>query len=88
LAAVRSALADAIRAGAIEGAWIIGSSVWGGFGERSDVDVVVRGLDVARRNEFADALATRAGVAVDLLRWEELDATFRARIEADGERVP
>ena len=51
----RARTADGIRARAVActranmppgaTAWLIGSLAWGGFGERSDVDVVVRGLD-------------------------------------------
>lgn len=85
--AIRGACEELARTGALDAAWLIGSAAWGGFGERSDVDLVVRGLLPARLTETADRLSASAGVAVDLLRWEELDECFRTRIEREGVRL-
>lgn len=65
-------------------AWLIGSLAWGGFGERSDVDVVVSGLkgDEATRLELL--LVGAAGVPVDLLHLETLPESFRSRVLAEG----
>lgn len=87
IAQLRAACGELVRAGVATDAWLIGSAAWGGFGERSDVDVVVRALDPSRVTETADRLAAVAGVAVDLLRFEELAPSFRDRVERDGARL-
>lgn len=74
-------------AGQIRAAWLIGSTVWGGYGERSDVDVVVRGLDVSQRVAAEDLFGAACRASVDLLRFEELDAAFQARVEREGRRI-
>jgi predicted nucleotidyltransferase len=65
-------------------AWLIGSLAWGGFGEHSDVDLVVRGVDPRVALELERAVARLAGVPVELLDWDELPEPFRRRIEAEG----
>lgn len=65
-------------------AWLIGSIAWGGFGLRSDVDVVVEGLTSEEATELELALLARLELPVDLLRLEELPEGFRARVLADG----
>lgn len=68
-------------------AWLIGSLAWGGFGERSDVDVVLRGCSSKAACRVEVALTTALRVAVEVLRFEELPATFRQRIEREGVRL-
>lgn len=87
VASVTEKCAALVRAGAISGAWLVGSAAWGGFGERSDIDVVVRDLDERAATGAADALTEAAGVCVDLLRIEELPAGFRQRVLREGERL-
>jgi predicted nucleotidyltransferase len=82
--AVRGLCAELARSGVLARAWLVGSAAWGGFGERSDLDVVVRGLDVARRAEVQALLADGGRAPVDLLRWEELPDGFRDRVAREG----
>lgn len=65
-------------------AWLIGSLAWGGFGERSDVDVVVAGLSAADATRLEPLLVRVAGVPVDLLHLETLPESFRARVVSEG----
>jgi predicted nucleotidyltransferase len=65
-------------------AWLIGSLAWGGFGERSDVDLVLTGVQAADATAIADAVARAAGVEVDLLELEQLPAAFRDRVDREG----
>jgi predicted nucleotidyltransferase len=65
-------------------AWLIGSLAWGGFGHRSDVDVVVSGLRPMDEAALETALAGAAGVPVDLLRLETLAPGFRERVMREG----
>lgn len=65
-------------------AWLIGSLAWGGFGERSDVDVVVRGLSSDSVSELERSLSEATGVEVDLLDLSSLTEPFRARVLAEG----
>ncbi len=75
------------REGGFESAWLVGSLAWGGFGERSDVDIVVRGADPSRLGAlwvaFGDALETQ----VDLLRIEDLPDGFARRVLAEGQKL-
>jgi predicted nucleotidyltransferase len=65
-------------------AWLIGSLAWGGFGERSDVDLVVDQLSPECAAELERALADLAGCEVDLLRLAELSPAFRERVLETG----
>lgn len=85
--AAERAASDLVGTGRIAAAWLIGSTVWGGFGERSDVDVVVRGLDVSQRVAAEDLFGAACQGSVDLLRFEELDAAFQARVVREGRRI-
>lgn len=85
--AARAVCRELVREAAIGEAWLIGSAAWGAFGERSDLDIVVRGLASGDAVALSDRLAGCARVDVDLLRWEELDESFRSRILALGERL-
>lgn len=78
LAIVRGLLAPKMRA------WLIGSLAWGGFGTRSDVDLVLSCVDPERAGAIEDALLRTLRVKVDLLVFEELPASFRERIEREG----
>ncbi len=65
-------------------AWLIGSLAWGGFGERSDVDVVVRGLTPQAATRLDLALLRALEWTVEVLRFEELPDSFRERILREG----
>jgi predicted nucleotidyltransferase len=65
-------------------AWLIGSLAWGGFGERSDVDLVVERLSPDCAAELERALADLAGCEPDLLRLAELSPAFRERVLRTG----
>lgn len=80
-------LRPALSTGEVTRAWIIGSLALGYFGEGSDVDVVVEGLDRAREGLLRDALEDATRLQVDLLRLEELDAGFREAVLRDGELI-
>jgi predicted nucleotidyltransferase len=77
-------LARAHAEGRLGRAWLIGSLAWGSFGERSDVDVVVEGLDREHEGALREELEERLGVSVDLMRLETLPARFRERVLAEG----
>ncbi|MBA2321978.1 MAG: nucleotidyltransferase domain-containing protein, partial [Deltaproteobacteria bacterium] len=66
---------------------LIGSLVWGRFGERSDADVVVRGLAPSAHGATWAALEARVGVAVDLLRFEDLPDDFGSRVLEQGVEI-
>lgn len=68
-------------------AWLIGSLAWGGFGERSDVDLIVAGLKEVDAARIVEAVSRVAGVDVDLLQLEELPETFRERVESEGIQI-
>jgi len=70
-----------------DGAWIIGSLASGSFGERSDVDVVVRGLTTEEIAHLWQTWTKALGEPLDLLRFEELPADFQRRVLAEGLRV-
>jgi predicted nucleotidyltransferase len=84
---LRMRCAELVARGTVAEAWLVGSAAWGGFGVRSDVDVVVRGLEPTACIDVADGLCAAAGVEVDLLRLEDLPERFRARVLAEGERL-
>lgn len=65
-------------------AWLIGSLAWGGFGERSDVDLVLRHVDAAHARVIERSVAAAADAEVELLQLEDLPVNFRARVLAEG----
>jgi predicted nucleotidyltransferase len=65
-------------------AWLIGSLAWGEFGERSDVDLVLKDVDAAEASRIEEAVARAAGAPVDLINLDDLPASFRQRVERDG----
>jgi predicted nucleotidyltransferase len=89
--ALRERLRDAAcrlrRQGRLDAAWLVGSLAWGGFGERSDVDVVARGVDAARVGAVWADLMDALDARVDLLRLEDLPEAFRDRVLSEGKRL-
>jgi predicted nucleotidyltransferase len=68
--------------------WLIGTLAWGGFGVRSDVDVVVEHADTDAANALGERLGDLTGRAVDVLVLGALPQTFQARVVAEGLHVP
>lgn len=64
--------------------WLIGSLAWGGFGERSDVDLVLAGADSTFATNLEMVLTRELEVPVEVLRAEGLPVSFRERVERDG----
>lgn len=64
--------------------WLIGSLPWGGFGERSDIDMVFDGVERAEALALADRLGEQTGRHVDVLTLSELPDEFRTRVVSDG----
>ncbi len=87
--ATRARLQQGIAENLTDGvdAWLIGSLAWGGFGERSDIDVVLRGAPPGHASRLELALTRFVGVPVEVLRLEDLPGSFRERIERDGIRL-
>jgi predicted nucleotidyltransferase len=65
-------------------AWLIGSLAWGGFGERSDVDLVISGVTGPQASLLEDAVGRVARATVDVLQLDELPASFRQRVVREG----
>lgn len=65
-------------------AWLIGSLAWGGFGERSDIDLVTAGVDARQATTIEIALCKAAGVEVDVLMLQDLPQAFRDRVAREG----
>lgn len=68
-------------------AWLIGSLAWGGFGDHSDIDLVLRGADGALATRLEMWLTRELEVPVEVLHIEQLPAAFRDRIEREGIRL-
>jgi len=85
-ASTRALVTEEVRARLAPGgrAWLIGSLAWGGFGVRSDVDLVLNGVPAEVAVELERAVARAAKAPVDLLILETLPAAFRARVEREG----
>jgi predicted nucleotidyltransferase len=69
-----------------ERCWLIGSLVWGGFDESSDVDIVIDGLNIEDHARIWAHLTRRLSRRVDLLRLEDLPEDFRSRVMTEGLR--
>jgi predicted nucleotidyltransferase len=69
-------------------AWLIGTLAWGGFGVRSDIDVVLEAADADVAHAVAEGLAHATGREVDVLVFETLPRSFQDRIVKDGRDVP
>ena len=63
---------------------LIGSLLEEHWGERSDIDLVVEGLDRESELGLWRRLSSALPVPVDLLRLEELSEGFRRRVLAEG----
>ena len=74
------AVVAAIEGGMIARAWLVGSLAWGGFGIRSDVDVVVEGVAAEQAAALWERLSDVIGSPIDLLRLESLTPEFRDRV--------
>ena len=66
---------------------LIGSVNTNWFSERSDVDIVVEGLDPSRTHTAERRLLEIVSAPVDLLLMEELDESFRDAIEEEGHPI-
>jgi predicted nucleotidyltransferase len=84
---VERVLRESLGKGTIGRAWLVGTAVWGGAHQRSDVDVVVERLGPDGYGPLWDRLSQAAGMYVDLLRLEDLDEGFRTRVLAEGKEV-
>lgn len=85
-AELRARVLEIVRAELPPGAraWLIGSLAWGGFGERSDVDLVVSGIGADRLLTIEREVGRAAAAEVELLDLDILPATFRERVLAEG----
>ena len=79
---------EALAKGLFRRAWLIGSLAWGNHGTGSDVDVVVEGLDPEQFGQLWATLVMRLDSAVDLIRLEDLGASFAKRVLAEGRPLP
>ena len=70
--------------GALRRCWLIGSLAWGGYGPRSDVDLVIEGCSRERWAAVWQSLSTELGTRLDLLRLEDLPAAFAERVRHEG----
>jgi predicted nucleotidyltransferase len=69
-------------------AWLVGTLAWGGFGVRSDIDVVVEATDAEAAHVIAERLGDATGREVDVLVLDTLPPSFQDRIVKDGLDVP
>ena len=65
-------------------AWLVGSLAWGGFGERSDVDLVLDGVSGPLGTAIEIAVTRATGVEVDLLPFRGLAPSFQHRVQQEG----
>jgi len=65
-------------------AWLIGTLAWGGFGTRSDIDLVFDGTPDATMTAIELELLHAAHVEVDTLRLADLPAAFSTRVLGEG----
>lgn len=84
--AVRGQVIETVKARLSPGAraWLIGSLASGDFGERSDVDLVLDGVDSQLATSIEVAVCRISQAEVDLLTFEWLSPSFRARVEREG----
>ena len=91
IARVRNLSRELCAEGAIDAAWLVGSLAWGGFGARSDVDLVVRGAALEALGAIAaraeEKLGPDAQGRIDVLRLEDLPPSFRERVLSTGWRL-
>jgi predicted nucleotidyltransferase len=67
--------------------WLIGSLAWGGVGERSDVDLVISGVDPRVALQVEVHIARTLDAEVDLLNLEHLPTSFKDRVLAEGVKL-
>ena len=65
-------------------AWLVGSLAWGGFGERSDVDLVLDGVSGPLATAIEIATTKVTGLEVDLLPFRGLSPSFQRRVQEEG----
>jgi predicted nucleotidyltransferase len=84
--ALRDRVIETVKARLPRGAraWLIGSLASGDFGERSDVDLVLDGVDSQLATSIEIAVCHAAQAEVDLLTYEWLSPSFRIRVEREG----
>ena len=70
-----------------ERAWLIGSLAWGGFGLRSDIDLVIEGAGTEAMSTIAERVSETTRRSVDVLALETLPPSFRERVLSDGIHV-
>lgn len=80
---LRAAVIALVRKQGLRG-WLIGSLAWGGFGERSDVDLVLEAATSERAIALELELARTLRVPADVLAIEELPSDFAARVRREG----
>lgn len=68
-------------------AWLIGSLAWGGFGLRSDIDLVIEGAGTGALSTIAERIGEATRRTVDVLALETLPPSFRKRVLSDGIHV-
>jgi hypothetical protein len=85
-AEIRDGLIELVRSRLCEGgrAWLIGSLAWGGFGVRSDADLVFDGVPDALVTDIETIGTTVYRIEIDTLSFQELPASFRERVEREG----
>jgi len=88
LRAVRGVVAPLRASLGFDRVWIIGSLAWGGFGVRSDVDVVIEGGGPEALLAAAEAIGAATGRGVDVLSLDQLPPAFRSRVLSEGQSVP
>jgi predicted nucleotidyltransferase len=83
---VRAQVVELVRGQLPAGAraWLVGSLAWGGFGERSDVDLVLDGVSGPIATEIEIATTKATGLEVDLLPLRELSRSFQSRVQQEG----
>lgn len=64
--------------------WLLGSVAWGGFHERSDIDVAVEGVGERDYWSLIGIIERAVDVPVQVIRVEEIDSGFRTRIVNEG----
>lgn len=83
---IRSGLTELVRSRLPRGAraWLIGSLAWGGFGTRSDADLVFDAIPDSLVTDVEIAGTEKYGIEIDTLILSELPPSFRERVERDG----
>ena len=83
---VRAQVVELVRGQLPAGAraWLVGSLAWGGFGERSDVDLVLDGVSGPFGTAIEIAVTRSIGVEVDLLPFRGLSPSFQSRVLQEG----